>query len=305
MSSLIRTIAVCAFFLAWMNADVIAEGKGQSMFHELNVNGNVRSYILYRPAVSAGKPLPLMIVLHGGLGNAGYMERTSEMDDVADNGSFLVAYPDGTGGRLESMKNRRTWNAGRCCGQAVKQDVDDVSFIQKMIDDINARYLIDTRRVYVAGHSNGAMLAYRVACEIPDKIAAVIAVSGTLAVDSCDGAKDVPVLHIHGDQDRNIPFGGGMGEDSLAGVAHRSVPDTITLLTRARGCAAPEHKTLNGIIETTSYTCKSGAPVLLYVIKGGGHPWPGGAGRNNTSPIDGSVSASKLAWEFAQKFQKQ
>jgi polyhydroxybutyrate depolymerase len=245
-----------------------------------------------------------MIVLHGGLGNAKRMEEMTGMNDVADTGRFIVAYPEGTGGRLRAMQDRRTWNAGSCCGQAVAQNVDDVSFIEKMIEDIHSRYSIDSRRVYVAGMSNGAMMAYRLACQIPDKIAAVIAVSGTLAIDNCDGAKDVPVLHIHGDQDTNVPFMGGRGERSVAGVDYRSVPDTIKLVTRARQCLAPEKKTLEGNIEVSSYRCSNGAPVELYVIKGGGHVWPGGHGSNN-KPSDGRyISASKAAWEFAKQFSK-
>jgi polyhydroxybutyrate depolymerase len=271
------------------------------MMRELKVDGAVRDYILYVPTLPDRKELPLMIVLHGGLGNAAHMERITGMNEIADAGKFMVAYPDGTGGRIESMKNRRTWNAGRCCGPAVKQNTDDVLFISRMIDDIHARYSIDTRRVYVAGHSNGAMLAYRIACEIPDKIAAIVAVSGTLAVDNCDRAKDVPVLHIHGERDGNVPYEGGRGEDSLADVAHRSVPDSLKLFTTPRQCTGSEEKKLNGVILATSYTCKNGAPVSLYVIKGGGHAWPGSV-RDRTNGK--GVSASALAWEFARQFQK-
>ena len=213
-----------------------------------------------------------------------------------------MAYPEGTGGRLESMKNRRTWNAGRCCGQAVKQNVDDVLFIKQLIDDVQARYAIDTRRVYVAGMSNGAMMAYRLACEIPDKIAAIIAVSGTLAMDNCDAAKDVPVLHIHGDQDNNVPFAGGQGSGSIAGVNHRSVPDTLELIIRPRKSSDPEQKILNNAVRVTSYNCSAGAPVSLYLIKGGGHAWPGGRGLGGSNTQ--IISASKLAWEFAKQFSK-
>jgi polyhydroxybutyrate depolymerase len=299
---LFRIISLCACILVAVSHEARAEGKGSSMVHEVEVHGAVRNYILHIPPVPDGKGLPLMIVLHGGLGNAGYMERTTGMNRIADAGGFMVAYPEGTGGRLKSMQNRRTWNAGLCCGQAVKQNADDVSFIAAMIDQIRAKYPIDTRRVYVAGHSNGAMLAYRLACEIPDKIAAVIAVSGTLSVDTCDRAKDVPLLHIHGEQDQNVPFEGGRGKDSLADVAHRSVPDSLRSIMRSRQCSVSEEKMLNSGIQATSYACKKGAPVLLYVIKGGGHAWPGGNGRRDSNMP--TISASELSWEFAKQFRK-
>lgn len=305
MFPLLRSIFLCAFFLAAVPWEAIADDKGQSMIHELNVNGAARTYIVYKPVMPDSRRPPLMIVLHGGLGNARHMERTAGMNEIADSGGFMVAYPDGTGGRIKSMQNRRTWNAGRCCGPAVTQNTDDVSFIAGMIDDIRTRYPIDTRRIYIAGHSNGAMLAYRLACEIPEKIAAVVAVSGTLAVDDCERAKDVPVLHIHGEHDKNVPFAGGRGQHSLANVAHRSVPDTINLITRPRVCTAAERRTVNGDIQASIYHCSGGAPVELYVIKGGGHAWPGGKGRNNKLPDNRHVSAAKLAWDFAKQFQKK
>ncbi|MCD6298784.1 MAG: dienelactone hydrolase family protein [Deltaproteobacteria bacterium] len=287
-----------------MICGVVAAEKGQSQVHKLVVGGIDRSYIVYRPMLSDTKDLPLMIVLHGGMGNAEYMEKMTGMNEVADTGKFIVAYPNGIGGRFRFMKNRRTWNAGRCCGQAVKKNVDDVLFIEKLIEDIDSKFSIDTRRVYVTGMSNGAMMAYRLACEIPDKIAAIIPVSGTLAVDNCDGAKDVPVLHIHGDRDKNVPIAGGKGEKSVAGVAHRSLPDTIKLIIRSRQCLAPEQRTLNGGIRVSSYRCNNGAPVKLLIIKGGEHAWPGGHGRNN-KPSDGRyISASEQAWEFAKQFSK-
>jgi len=299
-----RIILLVLLFFLTMITDDFAAGKGQSMDYELVLDGGVRSYIVYKPMVTDTKGAPLMIVLHGGLGNARRMEEISGMNDIADEGKFIVAYPNGTGGRFASMQDRRTWNAGRCCGQAVRQNVNDVLFIKKMIEDIHSRFSIDTGRVYVAGMSNGAMMAYRLACEIPEKIAAIIAVSGTLAVDNCDAAKDVPVLHIHGDQDKNVPFTGGSGDEGVAMVSHRSVPDTMKLILQARQCSPPKQKMLNSNIQVSSYRCSNGAPVELYVIKGGGHIWPGGHGRRAKESVSQCISASRLAWEFAKQFFK-
>lgn len=304
MSLLLRLSALFSLFFFSMITEGMAAGKGQSTGYELVVGGINRSYIVYKPMVPDTKKIPLMIVLHGGTGNAVHMEKVTGMNDVADTGQFIVAYPNGIGGRFAFNKDRRTWNAGRCCGQAVKQNVDDVVFIKKLIEDINSRFSIDTRRVYVTGMSNGAMMAYRLACEIPDKIAAIIPVSGTLAIDNCDGAKDVPVMHIHGDQDKNVPFAGGKGNDSEAGVAHRSVPDTMSMITRSRQCVSPETRFINGEVQVTSYHCNNGAPVELYVVKGGGHVWPGGNMPNRKDSDGQIISASKMAWEFAKQFSK-
>jgi polyhydroxybutyrate depolymerase len=242
-----------------------------------------------------------MIVLHGGTGNAAHMERTAGMNEIADYGGFLVAYPEGTGGRFPFNRDRRTWNAGSCCGAAARENVDDVRFIRTVIEDLQALHAIDERRIYVAGMSNGAMMAYRLACEMPGRIAAVVAVSGTLAVENCDAAKDVPILHIHGDQDQNVPYAGGRGKESVTAVFHRSVMETMDLLVRSRRCSTPERQHLPGGILALSYRCSGGAPVELYVINGGGHVWPGGRG---DAAADRGVSASRLAWEFARQFTK-
>ncbi|WP_457573335.1 extracellular catalytic domain type 1 short-chain-length polyhydroxyalkanoate depolymerase [Desulfolithobacter sp.] len=283
----------------------VAEKK----FLRMVVNGEPRSFIVYKPAsANSAQAPPLMIVLHGGLGNAAAMERTSGMDSVADREGFIVVYPNGTGPRYamrKQVKNRRTWNAGSCCGPAVRFNVDDVAFIATLIDKMQSQYGIDPRRVYVAGFSNGAMLAYRLACEIPEKITAIIAVSGTLAVDSCsDRANQVAVLHIHGEMDDNVPYKGGMGHNSKAGVSHRSVDETVRMMTATRNCAQPKVEILHGVIKKKTYTCASGAPFELITIKDGKHVWPGGHGRRNT-PEDGRyISASEAAWDFARKFSK-
>lgn len=288
-----------SFLLLLFIALISAHGVVFARQGQVNVHAVAdRNYRVYLPAAPDTKNLPLMIVLHGGLGNAEHIESISGMDDVAEAEKFIVAYPEGVGGRMRFMKDKQTWNAGRCCGPAVKQNSNDVLFIKKMIDDVHTRYQTDASRVYVTGFSNGAMMTYRLACEIPEKIAAIVPVSGTLAVDNCDAAKDIPLLHIHGDQDQNSPFTGGAGEKDISGVSHRSVPETISLMTRTRNCSPPEQKNEDNDMQISSYRCSNGAPVELYVIKGGGHVWPGGP----KSPKN--ISASRLAWDFAKQFSK-
>jgi polyhydroxybutyrate depolymerase len=203
------------------------------------------------------------------------------------------------------MKDRRTWNAGDCCGPAVRQKSDDVAFVAAMIEDVVAKQPVDRRRVYVAGMSNGAMMAYRLACEIPEKLAAIIPVSGTLAVDDCRKAKDIPVMHIHGDSDTNVPFEGGVGDVSLTRVSYRSIPETMRLITAPRRCSGPETAALNSSVQRTTYHCADGAPVELLVIKGGGHVWPGGRQRPGQTGGTNALSASQMAWDFARQFTKK
>lgn len=276
-----------------------------SIVHELAVAGMRRSYRLFVPPALGSVRGPLMIVLHGGLGNAEIMEKQTGMNAIALRHGFLVAYPNGSAAGFGLLQNRRTWNAGRCCGPASRRNVDDVQFIDRMIDDIGQKHPVDSARIYVTGMSNGAMLAYRLVCELPSRFAAAVAVAGTLAVDECRGGQDIPILHIHGALDRHVPFAGGVGEDSLAQVSHRSVPETLRLLTESRHCVVPPRsKILPGGDEEITYDCGNHAPVVLRIVAQGGHVWPGGGGRRNQAIYGGDFSASELVWEFASRYAK-
>ncbi|WP_252270720.1 extracellular catalytic domain type 1 short-chain-length polyhydroxyalkanoate depolymerase [Pseudomonas subflava] len=295
-----RLITLLAPCLALIAAHALAaEGR----LHQLEAGGEERSYKLYVPEGAPKGPLPLMIVMHGGLGNADETERTTGMNRVAQANGFLVAYPNGTGARM--MPNRRTWNAGKCCGRAAELNVNDVSFIHAMLADIGSHHPVDRSRVYATGISNGAMMAYRLACELPDDIAAIVPVSGTLAVNSCPGARNIPVLHIHGGKDSNVPYQGGMGENAISGVAHRSVPETLKMIASAHGCGAgPNEKDLADGSELTSWNCQGKAPLQLRLIPNGEHVWPGGDSPRNRKLFGGDFSASQAAWDFVKQFKK-
>src|SRR5690606_3946027 len=278
-------------------------GAAEGRLQQLEVAGQQRSYKLFVPNGAGKEPLPLMIVMHGGLGNADETERTTGMNRVAQANRLLVAYPNGTGARL--MPNHRTWNAGKCCGRAVELRVDDVGFIHAMLTDIARQEPLVRSRVYASGISNGAMMAYRLACELPDDIAAIVPVSGTLALNSCPGAKDIPVLHIHGGRDSNVPYQGGMGENAISGVAHRSVPETLKMIAGAHGCAAgAQRRSLEDGSELSSWNCQGKAPLQLRLIPDGEHVWPGGDSRRNRKLYGGNFSASQAAWDFVRQFRK-
>lgn len=300
-----RSVLIKTFLLGLLFSTLHAfhaSAADEGTLYEMNVNGTPRSYKLFIPATASTTKLPLMIVMHGGLGNADETESTTGMNRVAANNNFMVAYPNGTGGRL--MKNRRTWNAGKCCGPAVEQRADDVAFIDQMLSDIEHHHPLERSRVYATGISNGAMMAYRLACELPRDIAAIIPVSGTLAVDSCPGAKSIPVLHIHGSKDSNVPYAGGMGENAIAGVAHRSVPDTLRMIASAHGCNSESEQALPDGSELTSWNCAGKPPLELRLIPNGEHVWPGGDSRRNRKLYGGHFSASQAAWDFAKQFSK-
>lgn len=171
----------------------------------------------------------LVIVLHGGLGNAqrieaGESEHGLNMDAVAGKSGFVVAYLNGTPVTRFLGADKLGWNAGGgCCGQPAINNVDDVAYLTRAVDHLVGEYGIDPRRVYGMGHSNGAMMVQRLMCET-DVLQAIVAISGPLNLNSarCPAAREKRILALHGADDENVPVAGGRGSRGLSGVAYRS-----------------------------------------------------------------------------------
>jgi len=173
----------------------------------------------------------LVVVLHGGLGNAARIadaqsEKGLNMDAVAEQDGFVVAYLDGTPVTRGLGSRFLGWNAGSCCGVPAQDGIDDVAYIAGAIDELVRRYGIERSRVYGIGHSNGAMMSERLVCETR-LYAAVVAISGPLGTDAsrCPAAQGARILAIHGADDRNVPVGGGVGTKGLSHVNFRSEDD--------------------------------------------------------------------------------
>ena len=261
----------------------------------LSVGGRERSYRLYQPgSVEPGRPAPLVVVLHGGFGSAGQAEQAYGWDELADRHGFLVAYPDGVG---------RSWNAGWCCGPAHIHDVDDVGFAGELIADISAGDSVNPRRVFAAGVSNGAMLAYRIACESPGLLAAIGAVAGTMVCD-CPRPGPVSLLHIHGLEDRNVPFWGGVGPKAADRRQRPSVPSVIQFWRTGGGCGRPT-VIEEGPVRRESALGPGGIEVCLITLAGVGHVWPGSrppssrvAAMLNLDPPSNVIDATEELWSF-------
>ncbi|MGH7025465.1 MAG: alpha/beta hydrolase family esterase [Caulobacteraceae bacterium] len=200
-----------------------------------------RQMIVHVPGhMPAAGSRALVVVLHGGLGNAdaienGRAERGMDLDTVADRDGFIVAYLNGTPVTRLLGERFKGWNAGGgCCGVPAQTGVDDVAYIKGAVDQLARRYGIDHARVYAIGHSNGAMMAQRMACETR-VFSAVVAISGplNLPVASCPAAKGTRVLAIHGADDRNVPIAGGRGSLSFSRIDYVAEDRSRQVFTRS------------------------------------------------------------------------
>ena len=243
----------------------------------------MRAYHVYVPASVTPNP-PVVVVLHGAGGSAEKTEGTMKFQPVADTHGFIIVAPEGDGAKDDSLSG---WNAGHCCGPAYEEDVDDVGFIRDILTDLEHETCYDTRRVYAVGHSNGGMLAYRLACELSDRITA-ISTSAAFLLDEdhsrfppkrmfeCAPERPVPILHMHGLADRCANFEGGLSEGPGEQV-WPAARDVVEKWAERNACPSPP---------TTTYTkqtarceawlgCAENSEVVLCTDSRAGHAWPG------------------------------
>lgn len=259
----------------------------------LSFAGTRHSYVLHRPTSKSPDPA-LVVVLHGINGSgAGIQRRTrGTFDKLANRDGFIVAYPDAQNG---------VWNAGHTYE---KSDTDDVQYLSALIDTLSSEFHIDPKRIFVTGFSNGASMTYRIACERPDRIAAIAPVGGGLAeklMRGCAAASNrpVPLLLIHGTADQINRFDDGELEGN------------VQYWIRRNGCSLTATRTwLTDTIKDGTRTrveafdgCAHGADVLMYAVEGGGHHWPGGdepPRRDNGREIR-DFDAGIVIWDFFNK----
>lgn len=283
--------------------------SGAWVTRNINVSGQgARSYALYIPDFGATSgPHPALLSLHGGGGSAVLQAASSLLANLGQQQKAYIAFLEGTGAI-------KTFNAGACCGSAKSNNVNDVDYARAVLDDLQSSYSINTQKVYASGMSNGGMMAHRLACQMSDRLAGIAAISGASAefdqnltrYYSCVPSKRIPILHVHATNDRNYPFGGGLG-DGLSATPFYSVDATIADW-RNRNNVSATASVSRLTATTTCYRYATAAnaltthapvtlckidPVDVYdstneIVFGGGHAWPGGT-RSPSSSSDTPV----------------
>jgi polyhydroxybutyrate depolymerase len=273
--------------------------------YTIDVAGTKRRYQAHRPLTQPlNVLLPVVLVFHDNLSNVDEVRKQSGWSALADQKGFMVVYPEGSG-------HFASFNAGHCCGYALVQQVDDVAFIHLLIDNLAKRYAVDPGRIYAAGIGNGGMMAYRLAYEMYEKIAAAGSVAGDLeAIGSESPKRPVPIIHFHGMKDEKVPYNGGSAKGSIGSAAdHASVAQTIGYWIHSNKCqGVPVEVKTEKDSTMTRYEPETGipgAPVVLYTLPEGGHTWPGGVqtgGYLGNETLIHSVDATAIMWDFFDEF---
>jgi polyhydroxybutyrate depolymerase len=249
-----------------------------------------RTAIVHRPPGRTFGELPLVVVLHGAYGSAEQTRATYGWDALADREHFVVAYPNG---------KSHFWNAGYCCGPPHTKNVDDVAFLHDLRDVLIQRDGVDPKRVYAVGMSNGAMMTYAWACARPTDLAGIGPVAGAL-VAPCQPAPSVSVVAVHGSADRSVPINGGVGPRSVSHYDYPSLASSLSPFVAADGCAPLPARTQHVPVQFSTWTCANDRNVVLAVVDGLGHDWPGARPADTLKRVlrqqPGPLDATTFLW---------
>jgi polyhydroxybutyrate depolymerase len=226
--------------------------------------------------------VPVVIFLHGVNAGIGGEEARDGLLPAAAAGQVILVYPVGYA---------MSWNAGPCCGGAMEQDVDDMTFLTEVLEAVLDMPGIDASRVTLAGYSNGGKLAYRLACERPGTFISLVIVDA-VPVTPCASAPPLSLLSIAARDDSELPYLSTDPPRVANGVRLTPVVTHVTGWVQRDGCAAgPVARTL-GSLSTQQWTgCRLGSRVELATYATGGHDWPYGA-------ADGTPGAGQVIWTY-------
>ncbi len=281
-------LAVPALCLALASLMVRGAGDRAGSLQKLRVGNVTRTYILHLPKERPKGKMPLLIALHGYSITAQSFQGFAGFDARADQGGFAVVYPNGT-------CEPQMWNAGGPYEYWTNL-ADDVGFISKLIDTLAARYPIDTERVCVTGHSNGAHMAYRLARALSEKVAAIAPVAGSsFDMPYPEPRREVTVLHLHAQNDDIVPMGG----KNLGGYTVLPIEKNLAYWI-AKGKCDPTPVTFldkDGVRGRRWLSASGYGDVCLYTFSKGAHSWPQLA----TSNLD----AAEVIGDFVMKLKSR
>jgi polyhydroxybutyrate depolymerase len=300
---------------------------GTTYTFSLRSGGMRRSYRLHLPpAAATGQALRLVLSLHGATQNDWLQEATSGMDGSADQNGYLVAYPNGT--KVSKVltpdpiagQEQYSWDAGVCCGLPVTRHIDDVAFLEQVISDIEARTAVDRSRIYVTGMSAGGMMAYAMAAEDANQIAAIASVAGQVELPRVNPTRPVPTMEFHSVNDPVALWAGGASPESkdrysvMQGIHKWVAADKCSKrpYDSSRVVGAPGTESVGESATLVTYTgCAAGVEVALWRLTGSGHVWPGAPfnlGPPSTWVLQGVgrgtvlVNANQAMWDFFKQY---
>ncbi|MCP5495482.1 MAG: prolyl oligopeptidase family serine peptidase [Leptospiraceae bacterium] len=298
------------FCLTGRTPENVKNFEGKVLEKEIDFDGKERKYRIYLPKdyVSTRK-YPLIFGLHGGGGTGEHFNKLTTSNYMADKYGVVMVYPDGW---------KKHWNDGRSKGDT---SINDVGFLDLIVNKMVQNYSIDKTRVYSMGISNGGLMSFRLACERSNTftaMASVVALMGEELSENCKPNQPVSVYLLPGTDDPLIPYQGGditgpFGKKKLGEVL--SAKNTLLFWSKLNGCYGNSQKTVMDTIpdDGTSVKreiisqCSNGAEVRMDTIVNGGHTWPQGwqyFGEWVIGKTSQEINATEEIFRFLLRFHK-
>jgi polyhydroxybutyrate depolymerase len=283
-----------------------SNGAARALKKVIFVDGLERYYLVFTPN-HPKQPMPAVLVLHAGGGSARRMERRTRFNELAAKEGFVVIYPESIGGN---------WNDGRDCSsiRAQRENIDDVRFVRLLVDVVAKQHNIDRSRVFATGASNGAMLSHRLAAEASALICGIAPVVGGMApaiAEQFQPEFPISILIIQGDSDPIVAIDGGdviVDQGEKRGKVMSTKEVIAKYCERNANLGDPVRTTLDAnpndrtSVEIAKYPdAPGGQKVWFYLVKGGGHAWPGGKPHLREAFLGETsqdFSATEVIWDF-------
>jgi polyhydroxybutyrate depolymerase len=283
---------------------------------DITVDRVARWYLLTTPPAHAGaRPLPVVMDLHGLSEGATLHARTTQFSAEAQAKDFVVVFPNGTGSPVG-------WDIAPGTAAHPNHDID---FLNAMLDTLERSLCVDTSRIYATGLSDGALMTSLLACTMAARVAAFAPVAGIDMPMPCHPGRRVPILAFHGTADPILYFNGGIGTAVLNHVLGKGptpttttqppvdlhgkgYPASVAAWAAKDGCSRRSTDTnLSAHVIARTYPCPPGVSVEFYIIRGGGHAWPGSKISAALASITGystfEINATDVIWKFFRRYR--
>ena len=285
------------FFIAFLFISL--SSTAQLVDESFVFEGVQRNHKVYVPA-NFSENMPLVLNLHGYTSNAFQQVFYTNMNAVAEQNDFMVVFPDGT----TDQNGITFWNS-----EILGESVNDLGYLEALIDSMILNYNIDPSRVYMCGMSNGGFMSYYSACELSTRIAAIASVTGTMnnaIYDNCNPERAVPVLEIHGTADATVPYNGASNTGSFQTMI--PIEEIVDFWVNHNNCTLESELELEDISTSDMSTVThfkytggdNGSSVEHYRINNGGHTWPGSIIPLPSTNHD--IITSEVIWDFFKQY---